>query len=272
MGWDKPVAAVQEDAVYTAVYREIPIYTVRFVNDDGAEIASAKYQAGTPASQVSVPEDPQKEATESVIYPFAGWDKPITPVEGDSVYTATYREELRQYTVRFTDEEGMELSAALYPYGTPVENIAVPQAQQREATAEYAYSFAGWEPEVAAVVARLQQARVAEPLVRHQVLQAPAVVRLRELAAAGRRRIVRYPEFRRERDLPLARASGDVEQFLTVDEPLKLRNRRLEQLRRKRPDKTAFHSRRLLDRQKGLRVLRHGALSAHFAGRDEVVA
>ena len=72
--------------------------------------------------------------------------------------------------------------------------------------------------------------------------------------------------------MPLARAPGDVEHLLAVENALDLGDRRLQQLRGHRADEAPLHSGRLFDREERLRVLRHRTLPAHLPGRDEVVS
>ena len=56
-----------------------------------------------------------------------------------------------EYTVRFVDEDGTEISSATYPEGTAAADIVKPADPTKAATAQYTYKFAGWTPEVAAV-------------------------------------------------------------------------------------------------------------------------
>lgn len=56
-----------------------------------------------------------------------------------------------EYTVRFVDEDGTEISSATYVEGTAAADIVKPADPTKAATAKYTYKFAGWTPEVAAV-------------------------------------------------------------------------------------------------------------------------
>ena len=62
-------------------------YTVRFVDHDGSVLSEKVYQYG---DEVETPPDPVRPPDREYFYTFAGWDKEITAVRGDAVYTATY--------------------------------------------------------------------------------------------------------------------------------------------------------------------------------------
>ena len=89
-GWDKPVVVCNGSTEYTAVFNEEYInYTVTFKNWDGTVIKAVEYHYG---DQVEVPETPTREATETTVYVFAGWDKEVTACTGTVEYVATYTE------------------------------------------------------------------------------------------------------------------------------------------------------------------------------------
>ena len=87
-GWDNEVVACAGDATYTANYDSVYIeYTVIFKNIDGTEISKTTYHYG---DEITIPEDPSKEADLVGTYTFTGWDSEITVCEGNKVYTVTY--------------------------------------------------------------------------------------------------------------------------------------------------------------------------------------
>jgi len=95
-GWTPEPAAVTEDTVFTARFRQtINTYTVTWRNEDGTELQSA------PAEYGSIPaytgETPVKAATAEYTYTFDGWTPEITAVTGDAVYTAVFKEEAVVY-------------------------------------------------------------------------------------------------------------------------------------------------------------------------------
>ena len=145
-GWDKPITAVTGDTVYTATFNENYIdYTVTFKNYNGDVLSETAYHYG---ETVTVPEDPAKPADETYTYAFNGWDKPVTAVTGDAVYTATFNETYIDYTVIFKNYNGDVLSEATYHYG---ETVTVPADPAKPADETYTYAFNGWDKPVTAV-------------------------------------------------------------------------------------------------------------------------
>ena len=145
-GWDKEVVAVDGNKTYTAIYTENFIdYTIIFVNYDGTELSKATYHYG---ATVVVPEAPVKPSTNTYSYTFNGWDKEVVAVEGDATYTATYTENIIEYTITFVNYDGTELSKATYNYG---ETVVVPASPVKPATNTYTYTFNGWDSQITAV-------------------------------------------------------------------------------------------------------------------------
>ena len=145
-GWDKEVTSVKGNVDYKAVYEPSYIdYTVRFLNEDGSVITEATYHYG---EDVVVPADPAKAADETYTYTFAGWDKEVTSVKGNTDYTAVYESSYIDYTVRFLNEDGSVITEATYHYG---DDVAVPADPAKEADETYNYKFAGWDKEVTSV-------------------------------------------------------------------------------------------------------------------------
>ena len=141
-----------ENADYRPTYREtLRQYQVRFVNDDGRVVSAASYDYGTAAADVAIPGAPEKAPTQESTFTFAGWEPEIADVTGEAEYRAVYEAEKRSYTVRFLGADGEEIVAAAYEFGTPADGIEIPEARTPEATAEYSYAFAGWQPEIAPV-------------------------------------------------------------------------------------------------------------------------
>ena len=145
-GWDKEVTSVKGNTDYTAKYEPSYIdYTVRFLDEDGSVITEATYHYG---EDVVVPANPAKAADETYNYTFAGWDKEVTSVKGNTDYTAKYEPSYIEYTVRFLDEDGSVITEITYHYG---DNVVVPANPAKEADETYTYTFAGWDKEVTSV-------------------------------------------------------------------------------------------------------------------------
>lgn len=95
-GWSPEVETVTQDATYTPIFTSVYInYEVKFLNDDGKFISAYnKYHYG---DEVRVPtQTPTKAEDDEYVYTFSGWDKEITTVTGDTVYTATYTKTAKQ--------------------------------------------------------------------------------------------------------------------------------------------------------------------------------
>ena len=90
-----------------------------------------------------------KAATAQYTYTFAGWDKDVVEVTEDATYTATYTEAVNEYTVTWKDDNGTVLREDTLAYG---ENPAYGSEPMKAADEQYTYTFAGWDPEVVAVI------------------------------------------------------------------------------------------------------------------------
>ena len=153
--WDPEPAAVKADTSYKAVFNSmVNQYEVTFVDEDGKTVLkeAVKYDYGTKADEIAKP-DPVKSATEQYTYTFAGWDPAVTDVTENVTYKATYTTAARQYEVSFVDEDGKTVlkEAVKYDYGTKSDEIAKPADPVKPATAEFSYTFAGWDPALADV-------------------------------------------------------------------------------------------------------------------------
>ena len=146
-GWDKDISTEAVcDVVYKAVYESSYIdYTVRFLNEDGSVITESTYHYG---DDVAVPANPVKVADETYTYKFAGWDKEVTSVKGNTDYTAVYEPSYIDYTVRFLNEDGSVISENVYHYG---EDVVIPADPAKAADETYTYTFAGWDKEITSV-------------------------------------------------------------------------------------------------------------------------
>ena len=149
-GWTPAVASVTGDATYTAAYTEtVNKYTVTWKNWDGTILETdTDVRYGTTPSYDGA--TPEREATAQYSYEFAGWTPAIASVTGNATYTATYTENVNKYTVTWKNWDGTVLETdENVPYGTmPSYDGATPE---REATAQYTYTFTGWEPEIVSV-------------------------------------------------------------------------------------------------------------------------
>ena len=141
--WDKEIAAVSGDATYTAVCTPVFIeYTVTFLNENDTEISAKTYHYG---DVVTVPDAPVKEADETYTYTFVGWGSEVVAVAGNATYKATFESVYIDYTVKFLNADGSEISTATYHYGDAVVEPATPE---KAATLVYSFMFDGWDKEI----------------------------------------------------------------------------------------------------------------------------
>ncbi len=95
-GWTPEIGAISGDTVYTALFEELPKYTITFKNDDETVISSEQYYQGATVVEPATPTKATVEGEYS--YAFAGWDYPVTTVGCDATYRATYTKVLIDLT------------------------------------------------------------------------------------------------------------------------------------------------------------------------------
>ncbi len=137
--------AVTGDATFTAQYDAIlNKYTYTFVNEDGTILKQTTAEYGT--AIVTPTEKPIKPATVKYSYTFAGFEGYTNGmvVTGDVTFTAKYDATINQYTYVFLDEDGTTvLETATANYGSSIPAPSTPPT--KSATAQYTYTFAGYE-------------------------------------------------------------------------------------------------------------------------------
>ena len=145
-GWTPEVNTVTGDVTYTATFdKTVNKYTITFKNGD-IVLASPEFEYGkTPVYSGDVP---SKASTNTYKYTFDGWNEEIVEVTGAATYTAKFKEEYIDYTVKFVDYDDKQIDSKTYHYG---DTIVVPSAPTREATPEFTYTFDGWDKAVSTV-------------------------------------------------------------------------------------------------------------------------
>ena len=145
-GWDAEIAAVTGDATYTATFNStVNTYVITWLDDADKLIDETEVAYG------AVPEhaDAAKAATAEFTYTFAGWTPEVVAVTGAATYTATFSSTVNEYTVIFQNEDGTELQRSTLAYGETPEYTG--ETPAKAADAQYSYTFAGWDAEIAAV-------------------------------------------------------------------------------------------------------------------------
>ncbi|MCQ2794015.1 MAG: leucine-rich repeat domain-containing protein [Bacilli bacterium] len=123
-------------------------YTVMWLNDDGSvlEVDKGVLQGSIPTYDGKTP---TSRDDEKYSYTFTGWSPNVVPVTKNTVYVASYKANIRTFTVNFynTDAEGTKLQTITdVPYGATVQytGSVIPSKEGKEAT----YEFDGWEPKI----------------------------------------------------------------------------------------------------------------------------
>ncbi len=146
-GWDKEVVTVTEAATYTATYTATKnTYTITWKNEDGTVLQSGEVAYGE--APVYTGEMPSRPSTAEYTYTFTGWSPEIVPVAGDAEYTALFDSIKNTYTITWKDEDGTVLKSEEIEYGVMP---TAPSDPTKASTAEYTYTFAGWDKEVVTV-------------------------------------------------------------------------------------------------------------------------
>ena len=147
--WEPAITSVTGEATYTAQFdATVNNYSVTWKNWDGTLLeydATVAYGA-TPSYDG---ETPTKEATAEWTYTFTGWEPTVDVVTDNMTYTATYNATKNHYTITWENYDGTVLGSNILNYGeTPAFGGETPT---KPSTAQYEYSFIGWEPTIATV-------------------------------------------------------------------------------------------------------------------------
>ena len=144
-GWNPAITEVTENAEYVAEYDStIRSYTIAFVNGSD-ELQSGEVEYGvTPSYKGDVP---TKASSAQYTYTFKGWTPAITFATRSATYTAEFDSVVNEYVITFMDGE-TELQSGEVAYGVVP---TAPEVTLPENTAQYTYSFGGWNKAIVAV-------------------------------------------------------------------------------------------------------------------------
>ncbi|MBO4411170.1 MAG: InlB B-repeat-containing protein [Lachnospiraceae bacterium] len=136
--WDPEPVAVTKNTAYKAVFSSTRNhYTVTWLNADDSVIDTEVLEYGV----VPTHADATRENTAEFTYTFAGWNKTPKAVTRDTTYRATYTAVRNKYTIIWLNEDGSVIDTEELEYGVLPSHEDV----EKEATAEYTYTFAGWD-------------------------------------------------------------------------------------------------------------------------------
>ena len=146
VGWTPAIITVTADATYKAQFDSIRnTYLVTFKNGEDT-LQSAFVAYGT--MPVYEGETPTKQADAQYTYAFNGWDAELVSVTGEATYSATFSNTINSYRITFKNGEDT-LQSTLVAYGAMPEYVGAEPTKQ--ADAQYAYSFNGWDAEIVSV-------------------------------------------------------------------------------------------------------------------------
>ena len=155
LGWNSRIDPASEPPKieYSATYSQKPIqYVVKWLNYDNTLLGSVKANKGVLVKNLDRP-TAVREADAQYTYEFKDqWNPEIkdgTVVDRDRTFTAVFTAITRKYKISFINEDGSLLGKYEVEYGTvPVYSGDTPT---KASSAEYDYSFKGWDKEPAAV-------------------------------------------------------------------------------------------------------------------------
>ena len=145
-GWTPDVSTVTGNVTYTAKFTASKnVYTITWKDADGNVLTKQELEYGeTPKYDGA---EPTKAADAHYTYTFKGWDPEVAKVTEDATYTAAFDKKVNSYTVLWIDEDGKVLEK-----DENVDYGEMPKYDGKEptkdATAQYTFTFKGWDPEV----------------------------------------------------------------------------------------------------------------------------
>ena len=148
VGWTPAITSVTGDAIYKAQLDSVRNrYLITFKNGDET-LQSTEVEYGV--APVYTGEMPSRPATAEYTYTFAGWDAELAAVTGEATYNATFSNTLNKYLITFKNGDET-LQSTEVEYG--VAPVYTGEMPSRPATAEYSYTFVGWDKPLSAVTA-----------------------------------------------------------------------------------------------------------------------
>ena len=137
-GWSQSVDSVEDNMTVKAQYSEsLREFNVTFNYGDGETLS----QTVTYGEAAIAPEDVNKSETVSTVYVFIGWDYAFDCVTSDMIVTAQYREDVREYEVKFMVDDTC-IKSEIVLYGN---SATAPDTVVKVKDDGYTYEFTGWD-------------------------------------------------------------------------------------------------------------------------------
>lgn len=137
-GWSQSVDSVEDNMTVKAQYSEsLREFTVTFNYGDGETLS----QTVTYGEAAIAPEDINKSEMVSTIYVFIGWDYAFDCVTSDMIVTAQYREDVKEYEVKFMVDDTC-IKSEIVLYGN---SATAPDTVVKVKDDGYTYEFTGWD-------------------------------------------------------------------------------------------------------------------------------
>ena len=138
-GWTPAVVAVTGDVTYTATFTNTPnTVSITFKVDGQADVTLVVKIGETPVYPNGTP---VKAADAQYTYTFKGWDKTVAAATEDAIYTAQFDATVRKYMVTFKYGH----NTVLPMYVTYGQAATAPTNTDKAPTAQYTYTFEGWD-------------------------------------------------------------------------------------------------------------------------------
>ena len=139
-GWDQDLSSIHSNLVVHPIYKEVPKeFLVMYFHENGKILGTETVPYGQKAKADFHPE---KEETEEYLYHFDGWGCDLTHIDSDRMAKAVFREERKQFPVRFFDADGNILLEQQVYYGRKAK---APDSVRKKEDATFYYHFQAWD-------------------------------------------------------------------------------------------------------------------------------
>ena len=144
-GWTPQIGLAVSNTTYTAKFDSHTIYyAIKWLNWDGTELyADSHWYGYSPGYYGPVPTKPPTVEYE---YTFTGWSPEPAAVTGETTYVAQFMQSARKYDITWLNYDGSTNATTRTPYNTTPEFVG--ETPAKPSTVQYAYTFAGWTPEL----------------------------------------------------------------------------------------------------------------------------